>query len=67
MAWKEKKVYVLTAWYANFEESGYDYPSTEFYADTMEEAECRKVALMESGEYEDVWIGNEKEEREFLV
>lgn len=65
MAWKKKMVYVLTAWFENFEESGYTEPSEEFYADTMEEAECRKAALMETGEYEDVWISDEKEEREF--
>ena len=64
MAWQKKMVYVLTAWYANFEESGYPYPSGEFYADTLEEAERKKVELLEDEEYEDVWISDEKEERE---
>lgn len=65
MAWKKKMVYIITAWYANFEESGYTEPSEEYYADTLKEAERKKAELLEDDEYEDVWISDEKEEREF--
>ena len=65
MAWEKKMVYVLTAWFANFEESGYSDPSEEFFADTFEEAERKKAELLEDPEYEDVWISDERQEREF--
>ena len=32
---------------------------------TLEEAEALKARLLEDPEYEDVWISDEKEEREF--
>lgn len=65
MAWKKKMVYTITAWIANYEESGYAYPSETFYRKTLEEAEALKARLLEDPEYEDVWISDEKEEREF--
>ena len=65
MAWKKKMVYVVTAWFANFEESGYSDPSEEFYRETLEEAEALKKRLLEDDEYEDVWISDEKVEKEF--
>lgn len=65
MAWKKKMVYVVTAWIADFEESGYLDPSEEFFADTWEEALQKKAELLEDPEYEDVWISDEKVEKEF--
>lgn len=65
MAWKKRMVYVITAWFKNFEESGYTDPSEEFFADTWEEAERKKAELLKNDEYEDVWISDEKQEREF--
>lgn len=65
MAWKKKMVYTITAWIANYEESGYAYPSETFYRETLEEAEALKARLLEDPEYENVWISDEKEEREF--
>ena len=65
MAWKKKMVYTITAWIANYEESGYAYPSETFYRGTLEEAEALKARLLEDPEYENVWISDEKEEREF--
>ena len=65
MAWKKRMVYVITAWFANVEESGHTDPSEEFFANTLEEAERKKAELLKDDEYEDVWISDEKQEREF--
>lgn len=67
MAWKKKEVYVITAFFKDFEESGYDSPSEEFFADTLEEAEYKKAELLKDDEYEDVLISDDKQEREFWV
>lgn len=63
--WKKKMVYAITAWFANYEESGYSEPSETFYRDSIEEAKALKERLLEDPEYEDVWISDEKVEREF--
>lgn len=63
----KKMVWIVTAVLADFEESGYLYPTEDYYAETYEEAEKLRAELLEYPEYEDVWISDEPEEREFYV
>ncbi len=63
--YKTKDVYVITGFFRNFEETGYDSPSQEFYAETIEEAEKTKMEMLDTDEYEDVLISAEPEPREF--
>lgn len=60
--WEKRMVYIITAW---FRDDCYSSPSEEFYANTYEEAERKRLELLEDDEYEDVWISDEPEEREF--
>lgn len=75
--WEKKQVYVVTTWLKEEDEEGaplnWSSPSEEHYAKTLEEAEKMKEKFM-SGKDEfygdlvdDVWISDEKEEREFFV
>lgn len=67
-AWEKKMVYVLTAWLVEDEEEGnYSSPSEEYFADTLKDAERLKEELLEDSSIDDVWISDEKEEREFWV
>lgn len=66
MAWKKKLVYVVTAWFRDFED-GYSEPYDEFYAESLDEAEKLQSELYEFYEYEDVCISDFLEEREILV
>ena len=58
-----KKVWIVTCWFRDFENSGYTSPSEEFYADTYAEAEQMKEELQLQPEYEAVEISEEPEER----
>lgn len=60
-----KKVWVVTAWFADYEELNYTSPSEDFFADTYREAEQLKEKLLEDPLYEDVTIGDDPEERDF--
>ena len=62
--WQKRMVYVITAFFKSDE---YSDPSEEFFADTWEEAEAKKEELLCDDEYEDVYISDDMEEREFLV
>ncbi len=74
--WEKKMVYVVTIWLKEEDAQGepinWSSPSEEYYADTLEEAEQMKERFLSGrNEYygdlvEDVWISDEKEEREFL-
>lgn len=61
-----KKVWVITCWYRDFDNSGYHDPSEQFFADTLEEAEQMKLELSEHMEYETVEISDEPENRDFF-
>lgn len=73
---EKKKVYVVTAWLKEENEEGeplnWSSSYEEYYADTLEEAQKIKEHLLAGddeyyGDYvEDVWISDEKEERELL-
>lgn len=60
-----RNVWIITAWFANYEEMGYTSPSEEFHADTYEEAERTRDELLQDPIYENVTIGDEPEERDF--
>ena len=60
------KVWIVTAWFRDFENSGFTSPSEEFHADTLEEAEKMKAELLDDPLYEDVWISDGPEDREFF-
>lgn len=64
MGWMKKHVYVITAFFANFEESGYENPSEEFYAATYDRALKKKAELESNPEYDEVIISDGPEERE---
>lgn len=75
--WEKKQVYVVTTWLKEEDEEGttlnWTSPCEEHYAETLEEAEKMKERFM-SGKDEfygdmvdDVWVSDEKEEREFFV
>ena len=66
-AWRVKKVHVITAWFKDFEESGYLEPFEEFYAESLDEAEQLRAKLLRTDEYESVWVSSEKQERELWV
>ena len=61
----KKMVWIVTAWFRDFENTGYSEPSEIFFADTYPEAEKMKQELLDDPEYEDVWISDVPEEREF--
>ncbi len=65
--YKKSEVYVITGFFRDFEETGYDSPSQVFYADTLEEAEKMKTELEATDEYEEVIISEDPEIREFWV
>lgn len=64
MGWVKKHVYVITAFFANFEESGYQDPSEEFFAATYDRALKKKAELEANEEYDQVIISDGPEERE---
>lgn len=64
MGWMKKHVYVITAFFANFDESGYQDPSEEFYAATYDRALKKKAELEANEEYEQVIISDGPQERE---
>ncbi len=74
--WEKRMVYVVTVWLREEDEEGeplnWSSPSEEFYADTLEEAEQMKERFLsgQDGLYgdliEEVWISDEKEERELF-
>lgn len=64
MAWEKKRVYVITAFFAD---DSYSSPSEEFFADTLTAAERRKKELQQDSDYEDVVISDEPEEREIWI
>lgn len=60
-----RKVWIITAWFANYEQLNYTSPSEEFYSDTYEEAVRMKEELQQQPEYESAEISDEPEERDF--
>ncbi len=74
--WEKKMVYVVTIWLKEEDDQGeplnWSSPSEEYYANTLEEAEQMKERFLSGRDkfygdlIEDVWISDEKEEREFL-
>ncbi len=74
--WEKKMVYVVKIYLKEEDEEGnpinWTSPSEEYYADTLEEAERMKERFLSGRDnyygdlIEDVWISDEKEEREFL-
>lgn len=74
--WEKKMVYVVTVWLKEEDEEGkplyWSSPSEEYYADTLEEAEQMKERFLSGQDefygdlIEDVWISDDKEERELL-
>ena len=74
--WEKRMVWVVTVWLKEEDEEGeplnWSSPSEEYYADTLEEAEEMKARFLAGqDEYygdliEDVWISDEREERELL-
>ncbi len=74
--WEKKMVYVVTIWLKEEDDQGeplnWSSPSEEYYANTLEEAEKMKERFLSGRDrfygdlIEDVWISDEKEEREFL-
>lgn len=60
-----RKVWIVTAWFADYEELNYTSPSEEFHADTYGEAERMRDELLQDPMYENVTIGEEPEERDF--
>ena len=61
MAWEKKMVYVVTAF---FKDDCYSSPSEEFITDTWEEAVKLQKELQADEDYDEVFISDEKEERE---
>lgn len=74
--WEKKMVFVVTIWLKEEDEEGeplyWSDPSEEYYADTLEEAEQMKERFLSGQDefygdlIEDVWISDDKEERELL-
>ncbi len=69
--WAKKRVYVLTAFLCDVDEEGeplnWSEPYEEHFAESMEEAEKLRQKLLESDDYDNVIISDEKEQREFWV
>ena len=73
---EKRMVWVVTVWLKEEDDDGkqinWSNPSEEYYADTFEEAEKMKERFLAGqDEYygdlvEDVWISDDKEERELL-
>ena len=74
--WEKRMVWVVTVWLKEEDEEGEPLnwwsSSEEYYADTLEKAEEMKARFLSGqdeyyGDFiEDVWISDEKEERELL-
>lgn len=60
-----KKVWIVTGWFAHYEELNYTSPSEEFLADSYEEAIEIQRKMLEDSIYESVVISEDPEEREF--
>lgn len=56
-----KKVWIVTAWYRDFETSGYLEPYEHYYADTYAEAESKKTELEQDSEFEKIEISEESQ------
>lgn len=60
-----KMMWIVTGWFAHYEELNYTSPSEEFFADSYEEAIRLQIKMSDDPIYESVTISEEPEERNF--
>lgn len=60
-----EKKWIITAYFAHYEELNYTSPSEEYYADSYDEALSKKEELLQDPTFEQIEISDEPEEREF--